>query len=86
MNEGDYFQLDLPTEFNFPEEEQYLKFDLLLENETTVVAKAVITRQDSGGGTIKVTVYIICKGNFDCTSTGILSCNYSLCNHGCFIL
>lgn len=55
LNEGDYFQLDLPTEFNFPEEEQYLKFDLLLENETTVVAKAVITRQDSGGGTIKVT-------------------------------
>ena len=41
LNEGDYFQLDLPTEFNFPEEEQYLKFDLLLENETTVVAKAV---------------------------------------------
>lgn len=55
LNEGDYFELDLPDKFNFPTEEKYLKFDLFSKDETTVVAKAVITRQASGGGTIKVT-------------------------------
>lgn len=55
LKEGDYFELNLPTEFKFPTEKQYLNFNLLSDDKKDVVANAVITRQDTGGGTIKVT-------------------------------
>ena len=55
LHEGDYFEMDLPDKFKFPTESNYCKFDLYAANGTDVVAKVVITPNNSGGGKMKVT-------------------------------
>ena len=64
LNEGDYFEMDLPNEFKFPSELNYCDFDIYDENGTDVVAKAVITPKEYGGGKIKVTFTSFANGKF----------------------
>lgn len=54
LKEGDYFELELPDKFKFPLEVQYSKFEVHAAN-GDVVANAVITPKEPGGGKIKVT-------------------------------
>ena len=54
LKEGDYFELELPDKFKFPLEVQYSKFEVHAAN-GDVVANAVITPKEPGGGKIRVT-------------------------------
>lgn len=54
LKEGDYFELELPDKFKFPLEAQYSNFEVKAAN-GDVVANAVITPQEPGGGKIRVT-------------------------------
>ncbi|EFI41974.1 Cna B-type domain-containing protein [Peptoniphilus sp. oral taxon 386] len=65
LNEGDYFEMDLPEKFNFPTEAHYCNFDI--EEEGKVVAKVTITPQQPGGGKMKVTFTDFVKGKFGIT-------------------
>lgn len=63
LKEGDYFELELPDKFKFPLEVQYSKFEVHAAN-GDVVANAVITPKEPGGGKIKVTFTNYVNGKF----------------------
>ncbi|BBH27324.1 hypothetical protein SG0102_22580 [Intestinibaculum porci] len=54
LKEGDYFTITLPNNFKFPTTSEACNFDLYAPN-GSVMAKAVVSPNTSGGGTIKVT-------------------------------
>lgn len=58
LNEGDYFEIELPDKFKFPtgeENQNYYNFKIYADNGTDELANAVITPQEPGGGKIRVT-------------------------------
>lgn len=56
LEEGDYFNITLPKEFKFPDDPATCNFDIFAPNKVDVVARAVVTPDNSeGGGNIKVT-------------------------------
>lgn len=58
LNEGDYFEIELPDKFKFPtgeENQNYYNFKIYADNGIDVVANAVVTPQEPGGGKIRVT-------------------------------
>ena len=58
LNDGDYFEIELPDKFKFPtgeENQNYYNFKIYADNGTDELANAVITPQEPGGGKIRVT-------------------------------
>ncbi len=56
LKEGDYFNVNLPKEFIFPEDHSACNFDIKTPDGTDVVARAAVTPDaTNGGGIIKVT-------------------------------
>ncbi|MGX7073803.1 Cna B-type domain-containing protein, partial [Falseniella ignava] len=63
LREGDYFELELPNQFKFPKESSYCNFDLYAPN-GEVMAKAVVTPKEPGGGKIRVTFTSYVNGKY----------------------
>lgn len=66
LREGDYFEMGLPEKFRFPNEPQYCNFDIEGLN-GDIMAKAVITPGENGGGRLRATFtnYVNNKQNVD---------------------
>ncbi|MDD7510779.1 MAG: Cna B-type domain-containing protein, partial [Peptostreptococcaceae bacterium] len=64
LHEGDYFEIDLPDQFKFPSESSYCNFDINAPS-GELMAKAVITPKEPGGGKIKVTFTSYVNDKFD---------------------
>ncbi|SFE37845.1 Cna B-type domain-containing protein [Peptostreptococcus sp. D1] len=66
LHEGDYFEIDLPDQFKFPPESSYCNFDINAPS-GELMARAVITPQEPGGGKIKVTFTSYVNDKFNIT-------------------
>ena len=55
LHKGDYFKIKLPEQMIFPADSKYVDFDLYAPDGHTVIAKAHVTPNPSGGGEVKIT-------------------------------
>ena len=55
LHKGDYFKIKLPEQMIFPADSKYVDFDLYALDGHTVIAKAHVTPNPSGGGEVKIT-------------------------------
>lgn len=55
LHAGDYFNVTLPNNMVFPTNTSATNFDILSPDGSAVVARAVVTPNPTGGGTVKVT-------------------------------
>lgn len=54
LHKGDYFNITLPDKMKFPSKSSAVDFDLYALDGHTVIAKAHVTPNENGGGTVKV--------------------------------
>ena len=64
LHEGNYFELDLPEQFNFSWENSESYFNLKTSN-GEVVAKAAVIAKKTGGGTVRITFTDYANGKTD---------------------
>ncbi|SFE55906.1 Ig-like domain-containing protein [Peptostreptococcus sp. D1] len=55
LKRGDFFEVDLPDGLKFPGETAATRFDLMTPDGNELVAKAVVSPRNTGGGKIRVT-------------------------------
>ena len=75
LKEGDYFIVNLPDNMLFPKTQAATHFDLL-DTDGKVVAKAVVTPKNDGGGTIKATFTKYVEGKFNVKGTMFLEAKF----------
>lgn len=65
LHEDDYFVLQLPDEFNFPNDPASLHFPVLAPGGTSIVANATVNRGATGGGTVTITFTDYVEDRYD---------------------
>ncbi len=76
LTEGDYFEIKLPDNMVFPNDSAATKFQLL-DDEGKVVANAVVTPNDDGGGNIKATFTNYVKDKYNIKGTMKLAARFA---------
>ncbi|MGP1442129.1 MAG: Ig-like domain-containing protein [Anaerovoracaceae bacterium] len=77
LKAGDYFNITLPEAFKFPQNHAACNFDILAPNGTDVVAKAVVTPINEGGGNIKVTFTEYVEDKYNIQGSLYLNANFN---------
>ncbi|WP_165437907.1 Cna B-type domain-containing protein, partial [Streptococcus ruminantium] len=76
LKEGDYFTVSLPDQMKFPSDSSATNFDLLSPDGSSVVAKAHVTPNPDGGGSVKVTFTNWVEKRYDVKGSMKLAANF----------
>ena len=77
LHEGNYFELDLPEQFDFSQESTERHFDVET-SDGDVVAKADVTAKESGGGTVRITFMDYVNGKTEIGENLYLNANWNV--------
>lgn len=76
LQEGDYFDITLPDQMEFPDDSAHTDFKIYAADGTTVIANAHVNPNESGGGTVRVTFTDYVNDKYDVKGNVFLASHF----------